>query len=210
MLNAQSGHSEGGRGPRDLGARRCCRKTPSSGARISIRRSRRKLRQFFLTYGQGNTPEAVRQRGYMAKVNVGGFKPADDSHLLPVREMEATDLWLQAKKTGDASKTAAGPRQPRRHHGPARRARRPHPRPGRGAVADGGPSRRRSVPLRDRALDLLIWGGLAVLLVVGFRSAEIHKIGGLFAEVRTTCASSARSSCGPTSSSGGSTSPRCG
>jgi phosphonate transport system permease protein len=35
-------------------------------------------------------------------------------------------------------------------------------------------------PFRDRALDLLIWGGLALLLVAGFRGAEIHKIGGLF------------------------------
>jgi len=66
-----------------------------------------KLRQFFLTYGQGNSADAVKQRGYMAKVNVGGFKPADDNHLLPVREMEATDLWLQAKKAGDATKIAA-------------------------------------------------------------------------------------------------------
>lgn len=66
-----------------------------------------KLRQFFLTYGQGNSPEAAKQRGYMAKVNVGGFKAADDNHLLPVREMEATDLWLQAKRTGDAAKVAA-------------------------------------------------------------------------------------------------------
>ena len=66
-----------------------------------------KLRQFFLTYGQGSSAEAAKQRGYMAKVNVGGFKPADDNHLLPVREMEATDLWLQAKRSGDAAKTAA-------------------------------------------------------------------------------------------------------
>ncbi len=66
-----------------------------------------KLRQFFLTYGRGNTAEAAKQRGYMAKVNVGGFKPADDDHLLPVREMEATELLLQAKKTGDAAKIAA-------------------------------------------------------------------------------------------------------
>ncbi len=35
-------------------------------------------------------------------------------------------------------------------------------------------------PFRDRALGLLIWGGLALLLVAGFRAAEIHKIGGLF------------------------------
>jgi phosphonate transport system substrate-binding protein len=66
-----------------------------------------KLRQFFLTYGQGDTPQAARQRGYMARVNVGGFKPADNSHLLPVREMEATELWLVAKQGKDAAKIAA-------------------------------------------------------------------------------------------------------
>jgi phosphonate transport system substrate-binding protein len=65
-----------------------------------------KLRQFFLTYGQGDGPEAARQRGYMAKVNVGGFKAADNSHLLPVREMEATDIWLEAKDSGDPAKIA--------------------------------------------------------------------------------------------------------
>jgi phosphonate transport system substrate-binding protein len=65
-----------------------------------------KLRQFFLTYGQGEGPDADRQRGYMARVNVGGFKAADDSHLLPVREMEATEHWLEAKDTGDAAKIA--------------------------------------------------------------------------------------------------------
>jgi phosphonate transport system substrate-binding protein len=66
-----------------------------------------KLRQFFLTYGQGDTPEAARQRGYMAKVNVAGFKAADDSHLLPVREMEATQAWIVAKQSKDKAKIAA-------------------------------------------------------------------------------------------------------
>jgi phosphonate transport system substrate-binding protein len=65
-----------------------------------------KLRQFFLTYGQGGGPDAARQRGYMARVNVGGFKAADDNHLLPVREMEATEHWLQAKDGGDPAKIA--------------------------------------------------------------------------------------------------------
>ena len=36
-------------------------------------------------------------------------------------------------------------------------------------------------PLRERALDVLIWGGLAALLVVGFKSAEIGKLSGLLA-----------------------------
>ena len=66
-----------------------------------------KLRQFFLTYGQGPSPEAVRQRRDMAVIKIGGFKPADNNHLLPVREMEATDLWQKAKKTGDAGKISA-------------------------------------------------------------------------------------------------------
>ena len=66
-----------------------------------------KLRQFFLTYAQGDTPQALRERGYLAKVNIGGFKPADDNHLLPVREMEATSKWLTAKQGGDAAKIAA-------------------------------------------------------------------------------------------------------
>jgi phosphonate transport system substrate-binding protein len=66
-----------------------------------------KLRQFFLTYGQGNTPEAAQQRANMAKINIGGFKPADESHLLPVREMEATQNWLLAKETGDQAKVDA-------------------------------------------------------------------------------------------------------
>jgi phosphonate transport system substrate-binding protein len=63
-----------------------------------------KLRQFFLTYGQGEGPEAERQRALLKKISIGGFKPADASHLLPVREMEATEILLEAKNSGDAAK----------------------------------------------------------------------------------------------------------
>ena len=63
-----------------------------------------KLRQFFLTYGQGDSEDAVRQRANMAKVHIGGFKAADDTHLLPVREMEATEHWIEAKDGGDPAK----------------------------------------------------------------------------------------------------------
>ncbi len=66
-----------------------------------------KLRRFFLTYGQGDTPEAARQRAYLAMVNVSGFRAADDSHLLPVREMEAAETWLEAKQHGDKARVAA-------------------------------------------------------------------------------------------------------
>jgi len=69
-----------------------------------------KLRQFFLTYGQGDDAQGARQRGYMARINIGGFRPADDSFLLPVREMEATEIWLGAKQGRDARKIAAARR----------------------------------------------------------------------------------------------------
>ncbi len=66
-----------------------------------------KLRQFFLTYGQGEGAEAERQRANLAKLSIGGFLPADDTHLLVVREMEATETLLLARESGDATKTAA-------------------------------------------------------------------------------------------------------
>jgi phosphonate transport system substrate-binding protein len=66
-----------------------------------------KVRQFFLTYGQGDSPQAAQQRANLAKINIGGFRPADDSHLLPVREMEATQIWLQAKEGEDKAKISA-------------------------------------------------------------------------------------------------------
>ncbi|AWM76546.1 phosphate/phosphite/phosphonate ABC transporter substrate-binding protein [Phenylobacterium parvum] len=65
-----------------------------------------KLRQFFLTYAQGEGPEAERQRGLLAKISIGGFKPADDNHLLRVREMEATENVLQAERGGDPRRIA--------------------------------------------------------------------------------------------------------
>ena len=65
-----------------------------------------KLRQFFLTYAQGEGAEAERQRGLLAKLSIGGFKPADDNHLLRVREMEATENLLQAERSGDPNRIA--------------------------------------------------------------------------------------------------------
>jgi phosphonate transport system substrate-binding protein len=65
-----------------------------------------KLREFFLTYGQGDDA-AGRQRSRLASLNIGGFRPADDSHLLPVREMDATQTWLAARRTGDRLRIAA-------------------------------------------------------------------------------------------------------
>ncbi|HEY2481009.1 MAG TPA: phosphate/phosphite/phosphonate ABC transporter substrate-binding protein [Caulobacteraceae bacterium] len=69
-----------------------------------------KLRQFFLTYGQGDAPLAAAQRAKLAAINIGGFKAADDTHLLPVREMEATRAWLDAQAGGDKARIEAAKR----------------------------------------------------------------------------------------------------
>jgi phosphonate transport system substrate-binding protein len=63
-----------------------------------------KLRQFFLTYGQGEGAEAERQRKLLSALSIGGFRPADNSHLLAVREMEATGQLLEARNAGDKVK----------------------------------------------------------------------------------------------------------
>jgi phosphonate transport system substrate-binding protein len=66
-----------------------------------------KVRAFFLAYGQGDSPDAQRQRKQVELLSIGGFKAADDSHLLRVREMEANEALEEAKLGGDAAKIAA-------------------------------------------------------------------------------------------------------
>ncbi len=68
---------------------------------------REKLRQFFLTYGQGRQTDAIQARLALRRVGIGGFEPADDSHLLPIREMEATGAVYAAKRRGDKAKLSA-------------------------------------------------------------------------------------------------------
>jgi phosphonate transport system substrate-binding protein len=66
-----------------------------------------KLKDFFLTYGQGTGPEADRERKVMSDLDYGGFTPADDSYLDPIRLMEASTDLAEAKHAGDAAKVDA-------------------------------------------------------------------------------------------------------
>ncbi|MDB5445427.1 MAG: phosphonate transporter, periplasmic phosphonate-binding protein, partial [Phenylobacterium sp.] len=66
-----------------------------------------KIRQFFLTYGTGAGAEADRQRQVLKGLAYGGFRPADDSYLDPVREMVAAQALAEARKSGDKAKIAA-------------------------------------------------------------------------------------------------------
>ena len=63
-----------------------------------------KMRQFFLTYGTGTGPTADKQRAVLKGLAYGGFRPADNSYLDPVREMQASEALADARHTGDPGK----------------------------------------------------------------------------------------------------------
>ena len=65
-----------------------------------------KIRQFFVTYGQGTDEVAAKQREVLKGLAYGGFKPADNSYLDPVREMEASGRLAEARASGDAGRIA--------------------------------------------------------------------------------------------------------
>jgi phosphonate transport system substrate-binding protein len=62
-----------------------------------------KIRSFFLTYGTKPGPDGDRERAVLARLSFARFEAADDSHLLPVREMEATRDLIQARDEEDAA-----------------------------------------------------------------------------------------------------------
>lgn len=64
---------------------------------------KQKIAAFIFSYGVGDTPEAKRQRAILERIQTGPFRHADNSHLLPVREIEAYGQLVEAKSKGDAA-----------------------------------------------------------------------------------------------------------
>ncbi|MBP7700974.1 MAG: phosphate/phosphite/phosphonate ABC transporter substrate-binding protein [Phenylobacterium sp.] len=62
-----------------------------------------KVDAFLFSYGTGDGPEAERQRKVLERIQTKPFKRADNSHLLPVREMEASGQLIVARRKGDAA-----------------------------------------------------------------------------------------------------------
>lgn len=60
-----------------------------------------KIDAFIFSYGTGQGPEAERQRKVLERIQTRPFKRADNSHLLAVREMEASGQLIQARAKGD-------------------------------------------------------------------------------------------------------------
>jgi phosphonate transport system substrate-binding protein len=67
---------------------------------------KKKVADFMFSYGVGDTPEAARQRAILERIQTKPFARADDSHLIAVREMEATGQLLQARTRGDQAAVA--------------------------------------------------------------------------------------------------------
>ena len=65
-----------------------------------------KIRRFFITYGTGDDAVAQKQRKVLEGLAYGGFKPADNTYLDPIREMQAAEALSDAKRSGDAKKVA--------------------------------------------------------------------------------------------------------
>lgn len=65
-----------------------------------------KIRQFFLTYGTGTDAVAEKQRAVLKGLEYGGFRPADNSYLDPVLEMETAEALAGARRSGDAGRIA--------------------------------------------------------------------------------------------------------
>src|SRR5690606_31943980 len=64
---------------------------------------KKELADFLFSHGAGDTPEAARQRAILAQIQTRPFRHADNSPLLPVREMEATGLLIEARNRNDAA-----------------------------------------------------------------------------------------------------------
>lgn len=68
---------------------------------------KKKIRDFFLNYGrQGDQAQINRERAILASLSFGLFQPANGDHLLPVREMQATEELMQAQLANNAAKIA--------------------------------------------------------------------------------------------------------
>ena len=67
---------------------------------------KKKIAAFIFSYGVGNTREAARQRAILVRIQTLPFKHADNSHLIPVREMEATAQLEEARNKNDAAAIA--------------------------------------------------------------------------------------------------------
>jgi phosphonate transport system permease protein len=146
-----------------------------------------RIREFFVTYGQGAGPDAARQRQVMEGLNYSQFRAADNSYLDPIREMKAD----QARREGRPPEVAppASRSSQAAQWGPfaligllaliaiaVNMRPKTVPAPGDPAVVPQPPKK----SLAAWSLDLLLWGGFAIILLAAFNRVDLPNIVNLF------------------------------
>ncbi len=171
---------------------------PESG--IVIRRDlppelQARLTQFFTNYGQGTGPEAERERRVLAGLNYSRFRPADDSYLAPIRAMQADQVRRERRAAAPGyvrtdAQPSGGGFNPLWALAAALIAMaaaalalnlRERARPPATPRAPGSPTP--EPPVKSAAawsLDVLLWGGLALVLLVSFGKVDLGNLGRLF------------------------------
>ena len=146
-----------------------------------------KIRRFFTTYGQGTGPEAERQRTVMQGLNYSQFRAADNTYLDPIREMKADQARREGRPPEVAPPSSAGSQFARwspfaligllavlailLNVIPKRAPTATDP-----AVVPEAPRK----SMAAWSLDLLLWGGFAIILIAAFNTVDLPNIVNLF------------------------------
>ncbi len=146
-----------------------------------------KIRRFFTTYGQGMGPDVERQRQVMHGLNYSQFRAADNSYLDPIRVMKADQARREGRPPEVAPPSSFASQLKR--WGPflligllavfaiivnvlPKRS----PTTADPAVVPEAPKK----SLSAWSLDLLLWGGFAIILIAAFNTVDLPNIGELF------------------------------
>lgn len=145
-----------------------------------------RIRRFFVTYGQGFGPEAERQRQILAGLNYSQFRAADNSYLDPIREMKADQARREGRPPEVAPPASAGTLVGRWWPFALigvlalvaialNAVRRPVPAATDPTVVPEPPKK----SLAAWSLDLLLWGGFAIMLLAAFNKVGLPNLANL-------------------------------
>jgi phosphonate transport system permease protein len=139
-----------------------------------------KLRQFFTTYGHAPGPEGDRQRAVLKKLKYSAFAPANNHYLKPVIDMElAVALAQSHAKPGATLGEIVRSAALKVATGRSWVAWAVLILAGLVGVAALAPRDKSLAQIKspmDTALDVLVWGGVILLLIVSFAPVEMAKL----------------------------------
>lgn len=146
-----------------------------------------RIKRFFITYGQGFGPDAERQRQVLEGLNYSQFRTADNSYLDPIREMKADQARREGRPPEVAPPASAGTLIGRWWPfaligvlALVAIALNLRPRAGPTALDPQQVPEPPKKSLAAWSLDLLLWGGFAIMLLAAFNRVDLPNILNLF------------------------------